>query len=543
MTHQRLRAAFSHLVTLSPCHLVIALLALVALTPAARAHPIPRDNHDRTIVVRLTPEAVVVDYRLEVDELRAVEDMPREELHGLDPAKGFHRLFLDYHAPVLANNLDATLDGKALTFTCVARRFRVLDHLRCDFRFRAPWKLAPGGQHAFTFREGNYHDDDFSALRLSLLGSSLLTLRDVVAPGEELATRPPDRLGPGERDERRSASATVLATPSVEVGSVKSGVPPGPEPPRRPPRLRDRPAIAVTKPPPEGPVASARTIPPPPEEEGDGEEEATDGGHSLLRLLFDTRQGLGVLLLLAAAFGAAHALTPGHGKTLVAAYLIGERGTVGHALLLGLVTTLTHTGAVLALAALLPLLFPRAVPATVQMTLGLVGGLLIAGLGFWLLLRRLSGQVDHVHLGGGHHHHHHDHGHAHHHGHEHHHAVPVRPGVWGLVVLGVSGGIVPCWDAIAMLGLAISAQRLWLGLPLLLAFSAGLAGVLIALGVVVVHARKLAVNTWGEGPGLRRVARTLPLVSAVVITALGLWLCFESVRAAGAPPPAASARR
>jgi ABC-type nickel/cobalt efflux system permease component RcnA len=111
----------------------------------------------------------------------------------------------------------------------------------------------------------------------------------------------------------------------------------------------------------------------------------------------------------------------------------------------------------------------------------------------------------------------------------------VKPGAWGLVVLGVSGGIVPCWDAIAMLGLAISAQRLWLGLPLLLAFSAGLAGVLIALGVAVVHARKLAVDRWGDGPALRRVARALPLLSAVVITALGLWLCFESVHAGPGP--------
>src|SRR5436305_8956029 len=109
------------------CRLVIALLVPACLTPRAEAHPIPRDNHDCTVVVRLTPEAVIVDYRLEVDELRAVEDMPREELHGLDPARGFHRAFLDYHAPALGNNLDATLDGKPLTFTCVARRFRLLD--------------------------------------------------------------------------------------------------------------------------------------------------------------------------------------------------------------------------------------------------------------------------------------------------------------------------------------------------------------------------------------------------------------------------------
>jgi ABC-type nickel/cobalt efflux system permease component RcnA len=249
-------------------------------------------------------------------------------------------------------------------------------------------------------------------------------------------------------------------------------------------------------------------------------EEVPASSHRLLDLLLDTRQGLGVLLLLAAGFGAVHALTPGHGKTMVAAYLVGERGTAWHAVVLGVVTTLTHTAAVLVLAALLPVFFPGAVPSTVQMLLGLVGGLLIAGLGLWLLMQRLAGQADHVHIGGGHHHHH---------GGE---EEPARPGWAGLVLLGISGGIVPCWDAIAMLALAISAQRLWLGLPLLLAFSAGLAGVLVALGIAVVRARDLAGQRL-ESEGFRRFLRVLPILSAVVITALGLWLCYESVHSAG----------
>jgi ABC-type nickel/cobalt efflux system permease component RcnA len=109
------------------------------------------------------------------------------------------------------------------------------------------------------------------------------------------------------------------------------------------------------------------------------------------------------------------------------------------------------------------------------------------------------------------------------------HPADVPPGWWGLVVLGVSGGIVPCWDAIAMLGFAISAQRLWLGLPLLLAFSAGLAAVLIGLGIAVVHARNVASARW-DGARLRRLAAALPLLSAVLITVMGLWLCFDSLR-------------
>jgi ABC-type nickel/cobalt efflux system permease component RcnA len=247
-------------------------------------------------------------------------------------------------------------------------------------------------------------------------------------------------------------------------------------------------------------------------------EKTAHSSHRLLDLLLDSRQGLGVLLLLAAAFGGVHALTPGHGKTMVAAYLVGERGTIWHAVVLGIVTTITHTAAVLILAAILPILFPNTVPATVQALLGLIGGLLIAGLGMWLLLTRLAGRADHIHLGGGHHHH----------GVE---TEQARPGWVGLVLLGISGGIIPCWDAIAMLALAISTQRLWLGLPLLLAFSAGLAGVLVAIGIAVVRARELASSRF-EGERFKLFIRVLPIVSAVVITVLGLWLCYESAKIA-----------
>jgi ABC-type nickel/cobalt efflux system permease component RcnA len=263
------------------------------------------------------------------------------------------------------------------------------------------------------------------------------------------------------------------------------------------------------------------------------------GRHSLLALLLDSQKGLFALLMLAAGFGAAHALTPGHGKTLVAAYLVGERGTIWQALVLGLVTTLTHTGVVLVLAGVLFFLYPRAVPGQVQSLFGLTGGLLIAGLGFWLLLRRLSGGADHVHIGGhGHHHHHHPYGHDHaDHYHDESGAHPLPStraavGWWGLIVLGMSGGIVPCWDAIVMLGLAISAQRLWLGLPLLLAFSAGLALVLIIIGMAVVSIKGFAASRWGNG----KLMRTLPLASAVLVMSMGLWLCYESIHPQSGPP-------
>src|SRR5207302_1594756 len=210
----------------------------------------------------------------------------------------------------------------------------------------------------------------------------LLTVRDLTAPSEELMDRPAARRGPGDEEKLRKLSATVLAEPSFERGPVRPPLPPELDSARPAPLGRGRRYASSLKPGSSEPVGLVRTNPP----EGRAARREPAGEHKdrLLDLLLDSGQGLTVLLLLAAGFGAAHALTPGHGKTLVAAYLVGQRGTVWHAVVLGLVTTLTHTGAVLALAAGLLVFFPQAVPADVQIVLGLGGGLLVAGMGFWL---------------------------------------------------------------------------------------------------------------------------------------------------------------
>jgi nickel/cobalt exporter len=233
-------------------------------------------------------------------------------------------------------------------------------------------------------------------------------------------------------------------------------------------------------------------------------------------------------MVLAMGFGAIHALTPGHGKTLVAAYLVAERGTVWHAVLLGIVTTLSHTGVVIVLAFLVGKYFSA---ESLESGLQLGGGILVVGLGFWLFLKRLSGGPDHVHLfGDSHHHHDHSHAHADHshgHGADHYHDAEGRAhpgservGGWGILVLGVVGGMVPCWDAILILCLAPK-----IALPLVLAFSAGLASTLVAIGVAVVYIKGFSESRWGQG----KVIRALPIISAAFITAMGLWMCYRSL--------------
>jgi ABC-type nickel/cobalt efflux system permease component RcnA len=167
-----------------------------------------------------------------------------------------------------------------------------------------------------------------------------------------------------------------------------------------------------------------------------------------------------------------------------------------------------------------------------QVTLELTGGLLITGLGVWLLLRRLSGGADHFHLGS--HSHHQAPAHSDHNSSNDEGGSPSRRVRWvSLVVLGINGGIVPCWDAIAMLVLAVALNLLWLALPLLLAFSAGLAAVLIVIGILVVRARKLLGGPWEAS----RLFRILPLISAALIAAMGLWMCYDSLHPETPPTP------
>jgi nickel/cobalt transporter (NicO) family protein len=495
----------------------LSVVLALHLLPAAHAHPVPRRNHDRTIVVRLGTDskdrvlAVQVHYRLEVDEFTALyQDLlglgQKVDFSKLNSPQEIYETYTETYAPILAGNLTADVDARALQFVCSKRTHSLRDengtplgHLRCDFVFSARLQDITAGRtvHRFRFREGNYEFEE-GLIRVTLVSDESVRLSNKTEADEALRSRPFIQWQPGDEAKLRTVAA------DLNLLGAKSSTP----------------------------SQSAST----PKTDEQVDEEAGAGKNTLLALLLDSQQGFWVLMLLAAGFGAAHALTPGHGKTLVAAYLVGERGTFGHALVLGLVTTLTHTGAVLLLAALLLFFFPHAVPRDIQLSLGLVGGLLVAGMGVWLSLRRLAGGADHFHLGGhGHHdradphqvdHNHDQQGHAHLSPN-----VSAGDGWWGLVVLGISGGIVPCWDAILMLGFAISAQRLWLGIPLLLAFSAGLAGILILIGIAVVYLKGFASSRWSEN----RLVRALPIISALLITCLGLGLCYDSLHPRVAP--------
>ncbi len=250
-----------------------------------------------------------------------------------------------------------------------------------------------------------------------------------------------------------------------------------------------------------------------------------------------TAQELNPWCLFTAAFiaiglGALHALEPGHGKTIVAAYLVGSRGTARHATLLGIIVTVSHTAGVFALGAVTLYASRYIVPEQLYPWLGVFSGITIAGLGGYLFLRRLTGTAtDHSHANG-----------------ESHFdwlfsklmnrgpreagvQAPIAQGPVSLAqlfTLGITGGIIPCPAALIVLLSAFALHRIGLGFFLIVSFSAGLAAVLIGFGLLMVHARRFMARLQMDGP---LTTRWLPLASSAFILVLGLVLTLQAYSA------------
>jgi ABC-type nickel/cobalt efflux system permease component RcnA len=245
-------------------------------------------------------------------------------------------------------------------------------------------------------------------------------------------------------------------------------------------------------------------------------------GDYLSRLLHQGEPGWSVMLLglLAAfAFGAVHALSPGHGKTLVAAYLVGSRGTARHAVFLGLMVTFTHTVSVFALGLVTLYLSRFVLPETITPVLGAISGITIVWVGATLLYRRTVGLrtvPPSPTLA-----HHHGDGRVHTH-------VPEEVSVGGLIALGASGGLVPCPSALVLLLTSVSLGRVGFGLTLLVAFSAGLAMVLTAIGLAVLYAKQWLPDRGMLARG--KALRYLPAASAAFIVCVGMAMTWVSLR-------------
>jgi ABC-type nickel/cobalt efflux system permease component RcnA len=255
--------------------------------------------------------------------------------------------------------------------------------------------------------------------------------------------------------------------------------------------------------------------------------EHRNGGFESLIQRGDLSLGVIMLSLLIAAFwGAVHALTPGHGKALVAGYLVGTKGKPRHAFLLGATVTATHTAGVFALGLITLLLSQFIVPDQLYPWLTLASGLLVVAVGASVLRQRLRGTG----WGAGGDHHHHGHDHDHHHGHEHghthnHHHDDGSLTSRGILGVGIAAGLLPCPSALVVLLSAIAIHRIGFGFALIAAFSLGLAATITCIGLLTVLARRAFGRFSLEG----RVVRALPALSALVILCVGVALTVKAL--------------
>ena len=228
-------------------------------------------------------------------------------------------------------------------------------------------------------------------------------------------------------------------------------------------------------------------------------------------------------LALAAAFllGGLHALTPGHNKTLTGSYLVGAHAHLRHVVLLGTATAFSHTASAIVIGALAVTTAGQIATTQYLQWVGLPSGLLTVALGIWLLRKHVGARGEHPHD----HSHGHDHVHSHEQGHLHDHPIPDRVTLGGLVAMGLMHGIVPTFDAIAIILVALSVQQVWLGVGLILTYSLGIAGVLIAVGALFIRAQKVLLDS----PRFMGFSNRASLLAAGLVVLFGLSLIVRTL--------------
>jgi ABC-type nickel/cobalt efflux system permease component RcnA len=518
-------------------HSYLAALAVAAalMTPhLSSAHPLGNFSISRYMAMHLEPDAVVLRYLIDMAEIPTFQEIQDTRIV---PQAGHPSLetYLTQRVDGLRSGLILDLNGQRLPLSVEGHEVTFppgaggLPTLKLGMRFRA----ALNHDSVATAHELRYRDTNFPGRAgwkeiVATGGPEIRLMRSTVPEQDrsrELADYPIDLLNSPPQDVEARVIFTQQALRS-EMATVDAS------------------------------VSGAPTLPPPPRGGGgalaNGARGSTEPVHleanrqrtpynPFTELVAAPQLGFGILLVamaVAAGLGAFHALEPGHGKTVVAAYLVGSRGTVWHALQLGLIVTVTHTAGVYLLGAVTLFASHYIVPERLYPWLGATSGMIIAGLGLSLLVRRYArGNHPHPHVhvhghahpGGYHHDHVHDQlvGHPHTHSQHapHHQRASSAVSRRELLALGVTGGIVPCPAALVVLLSALSLHRVGFGLLLIVAFSIGLAAVLIATGILMVYARRLMERLQGDGV---LVYRWLPLASAAAMTGFGIAIIVQA---------------
>lgn len=472
---------------------LLAILGVVGAPTAASAHPLGNFSVNHAAMVRVQPHEVDVDLVVDLAELPSVPALRSLDADRDGTASAAERAaYGSARCAAYGNALDLELDRHRLalatrtTAVFVVPGMSGLRTVRVECRLRSP-RIATVGSHV-AFRDdtdgGHIGWREITAIGegVTIAGSDVPAL----SPTAALTRYPQNRL----------AHPEVVHGAHLRVVALSAGGSPAGEPPLPGRSLLGGRADFV-----------ARSV----------------AGHT----------SVAVVLLVAVLLGAAHAAAPGHGKTVMAAYLVGQGGRLRHAIVIGLSVTATHTAGVLVLAGLVTLSVLSA-PERLYPWLGVVNGLLLVGVGT-ALLRSARRRASHSHGYDHEHDHGHDHGHdghghehaGHDHGHGHHH--PHSVGWRSLLTLGFVGGMVPSPSAVLMLFGASGVGRPLLGVLLVLAYGAGMAAALTVTGVALAYGHRrlldrLAGRVTTVHRTLPRLAAALPVLTAFVIVVIGAVL-------------------
>lgn len=462
-------------------------LVLVLGTSAAEAHPLGMASINRYAGVRLHTDQVELDYLLDFAELpawREIETLDGDHDERVTPVER-DRYLAQVVAQVLAATV-VTVDGAAVPLRLTGQNLEAppgqngLSTLRVALELRGPIPPVRGRLSATVgVRDGLYAGRD-GWRELGALPSDTATLRSSTLPSTAA------RAGPGLAYPVDPADPTTVRAAMLR---------------------QDEATFVFERHPPTGAAVRPGEAPRAPATEGD------PSGRRLAALLRSVdRSWAFVLFALALAFGlgAGHALSPGHGKTLVAAWMVGDRGRPRDAVVLGFTMAATHTLSVFLLGVFALPLESTIGSDKLLRTLELTAGALVVGLaltqlpGRWRRWRAgpVAAPAEAVP------------------------AAPIAPPTTrSILAMGVSGGIVPCPGALVVLLTAVALHRVAFGLALLVAFSLGLASVLTAIGLGVAYAHR-RVSRDLRAPSLLRLA---PLVSSALVLSLGALLVARAL--------------
>lgn len=476
------------------------VLALLFLAGLLTAHPMGNFSVSHYSRIQTSPHGASIRYVLDLAEIPAFELLQSWKADASTPQAELDRRAAE-QTREWARHLKISVAGRDVPVS-FDRASAVLDkgaggmpilRVVADLHVAAQ----PG---ALSYEDGNYPDR--AGWKEIVIGSG-------PDRSKELTAYPQDPLLAPPQDLKASVQWTAPAAPIAAPISTPAPVEPAPAPPE---------------------TATSTAVQP-----GQTAPGMVVRGDYLSRLLHQGDIGLGMMIvgmLVAFGLGAIHALSPGHGKTIVAAYLVGARGTAKHAAFLGAMVTFTHTISVFFLGFVTLFLSKYVLPEKIYPVLGAISGLSIVWIGAMLFFRRMrSARGGPAH--GHHHHHHHNHDHQHDHehgafthdhgdGHVHSHVPEGDITVSSLVALGASGGLVPCPSALVLLLSSVALGRVALGLTLLVAFSAGLAVVLMGIGMAVLFAKHLLPDSKKTANSF--AFRYLPVASAGVIVCAGVLM-------------------